>query len=84
MLEHSAGTRSGTEYGDEQADNVLWQFIKSRTSIVDEKIVKAATVGLKDTGTSSSAVWDRLFRIPVNKKGKNQGRRVAECARSDA
>ena len=52
----------------------MMQFIKTKTSVVDEKIVKAATVGMKDTGTSASAVWDRLFRIPVNKKGKNQGR----------
>jgi len=51
----------------------VMQFIKAKSSTVDEKTVKAATVGMKDTGTSASAVWERLFRIPVNKKGKNQG-----------
>lgn len=49
---------------------------------MDEKIVKAATVGMKDTGTSASAVWDRLFRIPVNKKGKNQGRSASSGSNS--
>lgn len=49
------------------------KFIKSQTSTITESIIKSATIGSKDTGTSASAVWDRLFRIPNKKRTDRKG-----------
>lgn len=45
------------------------QFIKRRSTVVDEHAIKSTTIGMKDTGTSTTAVWDRLFKKPKRKKG---------------
>ena len=45
------------------------QFIKRRSTVVDEVAIKTTMVGMKDTGTSVGAVWDRLFKKPNRKKG---------------
>lgn len=49
------------------------QFVKTKSSKVTEAIVKSAALGLKDTGTSASAVWDSLFKVPYDRKGKSAG-----------
>ncbi|ORY58350.1 P-loop containing nucleoside triphosphate hydrolase protein [Leucosporidium creatinivorum] len=45
------------------------QFIKRRSTIVDEAAIRSTVVGLKDTGTSSTQVIERLFKKPPRKKG---------------
>ncbi|SGZ06610.1 BQ5605_C031g10956 [Microbotryum silenes-dioicae] len=45
------------------------QFIKRRSTHVDEKAIRSTIVGLKDTGTSATQVIDRLFKKPPRKKG---------------
>lgn len=45
------------------------QFIKRRSSVVDEAAIRSTVVGLKDTGTSATQVIDRLFKKPPRKKG---------------
>jgi chromosome transmission fidelity protein 18 len=47
------------------------QFIKRRSSVVDEAAIRSSVVGLKDTGTSATQVIDRLFKKPPRKKGAN-------------
>ena len=58
---------------------VRTQFIKTRSTVVDEASIRSSALGLKDTGTSASVVWDRLFRIPVQRKGKNLGMLPSHC-----
>lgn len=48
---------------------VVLQFIKRRSTVVDEHAIKSTMVGMKDTATSVSAVWDRLFKKPARRKG---------------
>lgn len=45
------------------------QFIKAKSGRVDQASLRSAAVGLKDSGTSPSAVWQTLFRIPHDRKG---------------
>ncbi|KAM0788007.1 hypothetical protein ACM66B_006207 [Microbotryomycetes sp. NB124-2] len=47
------------------------QFIKRRSSVVDEAAIRSTLVGTKDTGTSLSQVIERLFRKPPRKKGRS-------------
>lgn len=48
------------------------QFIKSRTPVLTEAMVKLAAVGLKDSGTTTQAVWNALF-VPVSAKKQKVG-----------
>ncbi|SCZ92034.1 BZ3500_MvSof-1268-A1-R1_Chr5-3g08294 [Microbotryum saponariae] len=45
------------------------QFIKRRSTHVDEEAIRSTIVGLKDTGTSATQVINRLFKKPPRKKG---------------
>ncbi|GAA5970017.1 hypothetical protein JCM3765_007278 [Sporobolomyces pararoseus] len=45
------------------------QFIKRKGDVVDEKAIRSTSLGMKDTGTSSIQVLDRLFKKPSRKKG---------------
>jgi chromosome transmission fidelity protein 18 len=47
--------------------------IKSQTTTLDEKAIKSTALGLKDTSTSVTAVWDKLFKIPAKKRQKGVG-----------
>jgi chromosome transmission fidelity protein 18 len=53
------------------------QFIKSKSSILDDAMVKQATVGIKDSGTSLQRVWDSLF-VPLSVKKRKLGLGVEE------
>lgn len=48
------------------------QFIKSRSPVLTEAMVKLAAVGLKDSGTTTQAVWNALF-VPVSAKKQKVG-----------
>jgi chromosome transmission fidelity protein 18 len=45
------------------------QFIKRKSKFVDVEAIRSTVVGMKDTGTSSTVVIDRLFKKPPRKKG---------------
>ena len=50
------------------------QFIRTKGGgRVDDAALRSAAVGSKDGGTSLGAVWDRLFRIPHDRKGAPTG-----------
>lgn len=49
------------------------QIVKSHTNTLDEKVIKSTALGLKDTSTSVTAVWDKLFKVPVKKRQKGIG-----------
>ena len=53
---------------------LLWlQIIKSQTNVLDDKVIRSTALGLKDTSTSVTAVWDKLFKVPNRKRPKGIG-----------
>ena len=54
------------------------QFIRRRSRVVDESTIKSASIGSKDSGTSPSAVWDRLFRRTNPKQAQQTADRYVE------
>lgn len=46
------------------------QIIKAQTSTLDVNAIKSTALGLKDTQTSVTAVWDKLFKMPAKKRQK--------------
>ncbi|GAA5912902.1 hypothetical protein JCM6882_009509 [Rhodosporidiobolus microsporus] len=58
-----------TAEGDLRSCLNTLQFIKRNGSTVDPASIKSSALGVKDTGTSSSQVLDRLFKKPARKRG---------------
>ncbi|GAA5826328.1 hypothetical protein JCM11251_007255 [Rhodosporidiobolus azoricus] len=58
-----------TAEGDLRSCLNTLQFIKRNGSTVDPASIKSSALGVKDTGTSSSQVLDRLFKKPPRKRG---------------
>ncbi|GAA5833833.1 hypothetical protein JCM5353_003070 [Sporobolomyces roseus] len=58
-----------TAEGDLRSCLNTLQFIKRRGNVVDEQAIRSTSLGMKDTGTSSIQVLDRLFKKPSRKKG---------------
>ncbi|GAA5925020.1 Ctf18p [Sporobolomyces koalae] len=58
-----------TAEGDLRSCLNTLQFIKRRGDVVDEQAIRSTSLGMKDTGTSSIQVLDRLFKKPSRKKG---------------
>ncbi|CDZ98631.1 DNA replication checkpoint protein CHL12/CTF18 [Phaffia rhodozyma] len=48
------------------------QFIKTKTVYLTEPMIRQATVGLKDSGTTPRMVWDTLF-VPISIKKQKAG-----------
>lgn len=44
--------------------------MKAQTSTLDINAIKSTALGLKDTKTSVTAVWDKLFKVPAKKRQK--------------
>lgn len=53
------------------------QFIKAKAGDIDEKTIRHATVGLKDSGSSLNAVWNNLL-VPMSAKKRRQVHGVTE------
>ncbi|GAA5902001.1 Ctf18p [Sporobolomyces salmoneus] len=71
-----------TAEGDLRSCLNTLQFIKRRGNVVDEKAIRSTSLGMKDTGTSSIQVLDRLFKKPSRKKGvSTDDRYVARLVR---
>lgn len=51
--------------------SVSQQFIKRKSTVVDAEAIKSHIVGMKDSGTSSTVVLERLFKKPPRKKGES-------------
>ncbi|GAA6060295.1 hypothetical protein JCM10212_002936 [Sporobolomyces blumeae] len=71
-----------TAEGDLRSCLNTLQFIKRKGTVVDEQAIRSTSLGMKDTGTSSIQVVDRLFKKPPRKKGVvDDGRYVTRIVR---
>ncbi|GAA5865391.1 hypothetical protein JCM1840_001552 [Sporobolomyces johnsonii] len=62
-----------TAEGDLRSCLNTLQFIKRRGATIDEQVIRSTSLGMKDTGTSSAQVLDRLFKKPPRRKGVSAG-----------
>lgn len=53
------------------------QFIKAKAGEVNENMIRSSTVGLKDSGASINAVWNKLL-VPMSAKKRRQVHGVAD------
>ena len=63
--------RSADEALPASCDDVLnHQIVRTQSDTLHEKMIRSTALGLKDTATSVTAVWDKLFRTPSKKRQK--------------
>ena len=49
---------------------LVYQIVRTQSDTLHEKMIRSTALGLKDTATSVTAVWDKLFRTPSKKRQK--------------